>query len=103
MDSTAWGTGANTLCEKFMEDMTGCGWQGVSAIAAWEANQARVVTDPQPGDAVYFGPAAENGGYGHVAVVIGPDEMVGVGYAGVIRTTISTWVAPRLGFIRYWS
>lgn len=86
-----------------MEDMTGCGWQGVSAIAAWNANQARVVTDPQPGDAVYFGPAAENGGYGHVGICTGPDTFVSVTDYGVKVYPISAWVAPRLGYVRFWA
>lgn len=103
MDSLAWGSGTNTFCEKFMEDMTGCGWQGVSAIAAWNDNQARVVSDPQPGDAVYFGPAAENGGYGHVGIVTGPDAFVSVTDYGVKVYPISVWVAPRLGYVRYWA
>lgn len=83
--------------------MTGCGWQGVTALAAWQANQARVVTEPQPGDAVYFDAAPDNEGYGHVGIVTGDDRFVSVTYYGVEVYTISGWKAPRLGYVRYWA
>lgn len=87
-----------------MEEMTGCGWQGPSAIAAWNAqrNQHRKTRDYLKGDAVWFAPAAENEYYGHVGIVTGDDLFTSVTYNGVQTYPISTWGAPYLGWVRFW-
>ncbi len=86
--------------------MTGSGWQGASAIAAWNANLGRqrgIDAELLPGDSCYFRPAPENEGFGHVGVVTGPDEFTSVTYYGVKTYNISSWGAPLLGSIRYWA
>lgn len=105
MDSLAWGSGGATYCEKFVEDMTGCGWQGVSAIDAWQRNVARHagLDGAQVGDALYFGPATENEGYGHTGILTAEDTFCSVTYYGVKVYAVSAWGAPLLGWIRYWA
>lgn len=102
--SLEWGSGSSTLCEGFNEAMTGCGWQGSSALDAWQRNAARQHggRDYVVGDSVYFGANPENEGYGHVGIVTGPDQFTSVTYVGVATYAISTWVAPYLGYVRYW-
>jgi len=102
--SQAWGSGSSTLCETFVEKMAGCGWQGTSAIDAWRNNVPRQQTDMsqvQPGDALYFGPHAENEFYGHTGIYTGIDSFTSVTAFGVKVYALSAWVAPLLGFIRY--
>ena len=103
--SLKWGSGTATYCESFTEAMCGVGWQGVTALGAWENNAARQhVGEPwQVGDALYFGAHPENEGYGHTGIVTGPDAFTSVTYYGVKTYPISKWVAPLLGFIRYWA
>lgn len=101
--SVAWGSGAATYCETFTEDMTGCGWQGASALDAWQRNASRQhVGEPAPnGAALYFGADPENEGFGHTGIVTGDDQFTSVTYEGVRTYPISTWKAPLLGWIDY--
>ena len=56
-----------------------------------------------PGDAPYWGPNPSNGYYGHTGIYTGPDEFTSATFYGIQTYRISTWDAPLLGFIRYWS
>lgn len=91
------------MCESFVEQMTGCGWQGVSAIDAWQRNKRRQRVDRafEVGDAIYFDAHSENGYYGHTGIVTGEDAFTSVTVYGVKTYPISAWVAPYLGWIRY--
>lgn len=107
LGSQAWGSGVATYCEKFVEDVLGCGWQGASALDAWNRNAGprRLLPGsqgtPRPGLAVYFDAHPENEGYGHTGIVVDDDAFVSVTYNGVAKYPISGWVARLLGFIDY--
>lgn len=106
--STGWGTGANTYCETFTEQMTGSGWQGASAIDAWnrQAAQNKTSTDLsnlQPGDALYFSPTATNP-YGHTGIYAGNGQFVSATANGIQQYDIGNWLKATgqslLGFVK---
>ena len=103
--STDWGSGHNTYCETFAEQMTdGRNW-GPSAAAAFgnRAQAGQAVSDPtlsgvQPGDLVYFGGSGENGGYGHVGIYTGNGRITSATVNGIQNYPISAFSAPVLGY-----
>lgn len=104
LDSLAWGSGYATFCETFTEEMAQCGWQGESAIDAWQRNQRRATDVLALGLAVYFDKAPGNEFYGHTGIVTAVDEFVSVTFNGVKKYAISWWEqheAPLLGFVNY--
>ncbi len=105
--SDAWGSGHNTYCETFAEQMTDGKNMGASATDAFQnrLKSGQAVADPtlqgvSPGDLVYFGGAQENGGYGHVGVYAGDGRIVSATVNGIQSSPISAFNAPVSGYAK---
>jgi hypothetical protein len=98
----SWGSGANTFCEVYVEQMTGEGNQGVSADAAAERMASLGLLQQgmptQPGVVVYFGPSADNEGFGHVGIYLGAGRFRSITTDGLADAPLAGWRAPYLGF-----
>jgi cell wall-associated NlpC family hydrolase len=83
------------LCESFVENATGSGWQGTSAIDAWNNNSNVAQTDMskiKPGDKIYFGADASNGYFGHTGIYTGNNQFISATYNGIQENDLSNWV-----------
>lgn len=83
-------------CESFVEQMTGSGQMGGSAIEAWnnnaQAGRAVSGTDGiQPGDPIYFSANQGNGGYGHVGIYMGNNQFISATYNGTQVENLDDW------------
>jgi len=100
--STAWGTGTNTYCEKFVENAYGVGGKAKNPIDLFN-RFGGVPADPAiPGLIIVFAANAGNGQNGHAAIYMGGDRMISVQYNGVQWHSLSDWnqnIAPMLGFV----
>jgi uncharacterized protein YycO len=98
----------NGWCQAFVEQVTGSGYQGDSAISAWNnhAKQGRAVPGTQglkAGDPIYFTPNVSNNNDGHVGIFIGNNKFVSATDNGVKVSDIPQWQQETgqqvLGFI----
>ncbi len=97
--STAYGTGRNTLCQRFVENAYGTSGRYPSAIAA--ARALPRFSRGARGQMVFFAANSSNGGFGHSGIYIGNGQMVSVTTSGVRISSVSGWsrgVAPFIGF-----
>ena len=98
----SWGSGSNTFCEVYVEQMTGIGNQGASAADAAGRMAALGLLQPElpttPGDIVYFGPSADNEGFGHVGIYLGGGQFRSITTYGLADAPLAGWRAPYLGF-----
>lgn len=80
-------------CQSFVEKVSGSGWQGGSAIEAWQntPNKVSGLQGIQPGDKVYFSPDASNSGYGHVGVYAGNNQFISATNNGIEKQDLSQW------------
>jgi hypothetical protein len=99
----SWGSGSNTFCELYVEQMTGMGNQGVSAAAAAGRLASLGLLQPglptTPGDVVYFGPSADNEFYGHVGIYLGDGRFRSITTFGLADAPLAGWRAPYLGYV----
>ncbi len=97
-----WGSGSNTFCEVYVEQMTGMGNQGASAAAAAGRMQSLGLLQPglppTAGLVVYFGPSADNEGFGHVGISLGGGRFRSITVYGLADAPLAGWRAPYLGF-----
>ena len=98
-----WGSGSATFCELYAEQLTGLGNQGVSAAAAAQRFQSLGLLHPgmppEPGDLVYFGPAPDNEGFGHVGLSLGDGRFRSITAYGLADAPLAGWRAPYLGWV----
>jgi hypothetical protein len=99
----SWGSGSNTFCELYVEQMTGMGHQGASAADAAGRMQSLGLLQPglpaTPGDLVYFGPSADNEYFGHVGIYLGDGRFRSITTFGLADAPMAGWQAPYLGFV----
>jgi hypothetical protein len=98
-----WGSGSNTFCEVYVEQQTGEGNQGLTAYAAAQRMASlgllRQGMPPTAGDVVYFGPSADNEGFGHVGIYLGGGRFRSVTFYGLADAPMAGWQAPYLGWV----
>jgi hypothetical protein len=97
-----WGSGANTLCELYVEQTTGIGNQGVTADAAAQrlASQGLMHQGTPPvGALVYFGPSPDNEFDGHVGIALGGGQFRSITALGLADAPLAGWQAPFLGWV----
>jgi hypothetical protein len=98
-----WGSGSNTFCEVYVEQMTGMGNQGVSAAASAGRMQSLGLLQPglpaTPGDLVYFGPSPDNEYFGHVGIALGNGRFRSITTYGLADAPLAGWQAPYLGWV----
>jgi hypothetical protein len=101
---TRWGVGADTYCETFVEQELGLGNQGDTAFGAFlrlaGLGLVHPGPPPEPGDLVYFAPAAANQFDGHVGISAGDGQFTSVTDRGVQTEPLAGWDAPYLGWVR---
>jgi hypothetical protein len=99
----SWGSGSNTFCELYVEQVTGMGNQGASAADAAGRMQAlgllRPGLPPVAGDVVYFGPSADNEYFGHAGISLGDGRFRSITAYGLADAPLAGWRAPYLGFV----
>ena len=99
----SWGSGSNTFCELYVEQVTGMGNQGVSAAAAAQRMTSLGLLQPglppQAGDVVYFGPSADNEFFGHVGIYLGDGRFRSITTFGLADAPMGGWRAPYLGWV----
>lgn len=100
--SYAWGPHRNgvTECQRFVENAYGTYGRYPSAKAAGELAQGGSLPNV-PGVIVFFHANSSNWNYGHSAIYLGNDRMVGVGSSGVRESSVSDWsrrIAPYRGW-----
>jgi NlpC/P60 family len=81
-------------CEQFVEQTTGSGWKGTSALNAWnnQAEQGKAVSGLQgikPGDAVYFNDSSQP--FGHVGLYSGNDQFISATDNGIQQNDLGKW------------
>lgn len=98
----SWGSGSNTFCEVYVEQMTGIGNQGASAADAASRMASLGLLQPglppTAGDVVYFGPSADNEYFGHVGIYLGDGRFRSITVYGLADAPLAGWRAPYLGF-----
>jgi hypothetical protein len=104
-DTYAYGSGANTYCERFVANIEGRPVQDTAYVAAQHriaAGQMHFDMPPPAGAEVYYGPNAGNEGDGHVAIALGNGMQRGVTSSGIKDDSTAYWsqnVAPFLGWV----
>ncbi|HEY8746250.1 MAG TPA: hypothetical protein VIU62_24430, partial [Chloroflexota bacterium] len=104
-DTYAYGSGANTYCERFVANIEGRQVQDTAYAAAQRriaANQMHFDMPPPAGAEVYYGPNANNEFDGHVAIALGDGMQRGVTSSGIKDDSTTYWsqnVAPFLGWV----
>lgn len=88
--------GYNGYCQTFVEQMTGSGWRGSSAIDAWNRynQQGQAVEGTRgvkPGDVLYFSPNSSNENYGHTGIYLGGNKFVSATDNGVENYDLNDW------------
>lgn len=103
LGDTRWGSGTDTYCELYVEQRVGWGNQGVSAAAAAQRLAGLGVLHPgwppKPAVVIYFAPAPDNGGSGHVGIYDGDGRFTSVTSWGVQERPMAGWQAPYLGWV----
>lgn len=98
-----WGSGTDTFCELYVEQMTGMGNQGISAAAAAGRLASLGLLHPGPppvaGDVVYFGPSPDNEDFGHVGIYLGGGRFRSITTYGLADAPLASWRAPYLGYV----
>jgi hypothetical protein len=97
-----WGSGSNTLCELYVEQVTGIGNQGVTADAAAQRLAGLGLLKPgtpPAGALVYFGPSPDNEFDGHVGIALGGGQFRSITVAGLADAPLAGWGAPYLGYV----
>ncbi len=102
LGNLSWGSGSNTFCEVYVEQVTGMGNQGASAADAAGRMQLLGLLQPglppTAGLVVYFGPSADNEYFGHVGISLGGGRFRSITVYGLADAPLAGWRAPYLGF-----
>jgi hypothetical protein len=104
-DTYAYGSGADTYCERFVANIEGRPVMDTAYVAAQHritAGQMQYTLPPPAGAEIYYGPNAGNEGKGHVAIALGDGMQRGVTSSGIKDDSTAYWsqnVAPFLGWV----